>query len=135
MHHLKQFQVPDDDAASEIIGTLILIALIAGALTIFGTVLLSQPAPDNVPAVTIVITNESRSVRLYHNGGNSVPTKDLAININGNLVAFSGAGSDNTWSVGETLTAVSPALPQKVTVVYSGGSGQIVLGSGAPETR
>lgn len=135
MHGRRKLPAFEDEAVSEILGTLILIALIAGAITILGTVLLSQPPPGKVPAAAIVITNESNVVLLYHEGGDPVPAGDLAILINGNTVPFSGAGSDNVWGVGETLTAVAPALPREVTVVLSGSTGKVILVSAAPEIR
>ncbi|HRY75004.1 MAG TPA: type IV pilin N-terminal domain-containing protein [Methanoregulaceae archaeon] len=124
-----------ESAASEIVGTLVLIALIAGALAILATVLLSQPAPGKIPSATIVIANESTIVRLYHEGGDAIPVADIAITVNGNPVSFSGAGADNVWAAGEFLTVVAPALPQKVTVIWSGGNGRFVLISAAPELR
>lgn len=124
-----------ESAASEIVGTLVLIALIAGAIAVLATFLLSQPAPGKIPSATIVITNESTIVRLYHEGGDAVPVADIAITVNGDPVSFSGAGADNIWSVGETLTAVSPALPQKVTVICTGSTGQFILISAVPEVR
>lgn len=124
-----------ESGASEIIGTLILIALIAGAISILGTVLFSQPVSGKIPAATIVITNESNIVLLYHEGGDSVPAADLSIVIDGNPATFSGAGSDGIWGTGETLTVISPAVPQKVTVLYNGSSRQIVFASGAPEPQ
>jgi len=132
-YHFGQFQVTDDQAVSEIIGTLILIALIAGAFAILAATLLSQTAAEKIPAATIIITNKSSAIFLYHGGGDPVPVSDLEVAVNGYTVPFSGAGSDGVWSAGETLTAVTSGIPQTVSVFYGSGASRIVLVSAAPE--
>ena len=105
-----------------------LIAILVVAVAVLAVVALSNPAPQKIPAVNLVISNESSTVSVYHGGGDPIPVSDFYLAVNCIRVAFAGAGSDNIWSVGETLTAVSSGPPDNVDVIYSGtGSGQYLL--------
>ena len=119
----------NESGASEILGSLILIALFVAVLALLVTVMVSQPVPGTIPAITIVVTNQSTTVSLYHAGGDSVPVKDLAVMINGINTTFTGAGTDGIWSAGETLTASSSKLPQTVAILYDSGKGAVLLSS------
>lgn len=117
-----------DDAASEIVGTIVLVTIFVAAAAIILVLAVSQLPSQKLPALNPVVTNESRIVLLHHGGGDPLPIADFSLRIDGITVPFSGQGSDGIWSVGETLVAESPAQPREVTIVFTGsGSGQVVL--------
>ena len=116
-----------DGALSEIIGSILLILIVVAVCAVLMTVVLSQPLPGRTPALAIAVTNQSTLVSLSHAGGDSLKITDYYVLINGVKTPFSGYGSDGTWSVGETLTASSSALPGVVSVVYNGSNGATVL--------
>ena len=112
----------DDRGISEIVGALILIGIFVAVIAAMGVFYFSQPSPEKIPAVNMVFSNESNVVMVYHEGGDPVPVSHLSLVINGVNTPFTGAGSDNTWSLGETISAAAPQMPNKVDVVYTGMS-------------
>jgi flagellin-like protein len=112
--------VPDHEkGASEIIGSLLLIAIIVSVVSVVAAILFSQPAPDKVPAVYIVIENSSRIVTITHGGGDSIPLNEIKISIDNTPLSFSCDDCGSTWSIGKTLTVISPWMPNRVDVVYN----------------
>ncbi len=98
-----------------------LIALFV-VVAVIAVILFSTPPPDKNPAVNLYVTNQSRLVKLYHAGGDSLQNDKMTIYVDGVARTFSGFGQDNTWSLGEVLEySVSPSdpLPNKIDIVYS----------------
>jgi len=108
---------------SEVIGAVMLIAVVSAAIAIIGVVMLSQPAPEKIPALEAVISNTGNAIQIYHNGGDTLQKADFKVLVNGAEVPESvlWPGSDTTWSSGETLTFVSPNA-QTVQIVYTKGT-------------
>ena len=117
----------DDRGISEIVGSLILIGIFVAAIGVMGVYYLSQPAPQKIPAIHMIFSNESNVVSVYHGGGDPIPVSQLSLIVDGVSTSFTGAGNDNTWSLGETLVATAPGVPGRVDVVYSGGGSSGVL--------
>ncbi len=99
------------------------------AFVIVGVTLLSQPQQQKLPALKINISTAGNVIKVYHDGGDPVPVDEIVILANGAPVAFSGAGSDELWQIGETLIAQAPAAVLGVQVVLQPGSGQYNLAS------
>jgi FlaG/FlaF family flagellin (archaellin) len=117
-----------EKGAAEVIGALILISVLVTAMALVAVAGFSRPAPDSVPAVNIVITNESRAISVYHAGGDPIPASEAQILVDGVASPFTGAGSDEIWSLGETLTYTAPWMPARIDVVFTGPShGQQLL--------
>ena len=109
---------------SEVIGAVMLIAVVSAAIAVIAVVMLSQPAPEKIPALEAVISNTGDAVQIFHNGGDVLQKEDFKVLVDGAEVPESvlwPAGSDNRWSSGETLTFGSPNA-QTVQIVYTKGT-------------
>jgi len=117
---------------SEVIGAVMLIAVVGAAVAIIAVALLSQPAPEKIPALEAVISNTGNAIQIYHNGGDTLQKADFKVLVNGAEVPESvlWPGSDTTWSSGETLTFVSPNA-KTVQIVYAKGSSAAAVLSSA----
>ncbi|MDN7024147.1 type IV pilin [Methanoculleus sp. FWC-SCC1] len=126
----------NDQAVSEQIAIVTMISIAALAVAIIATLLLSQPAPGEIPRVTAVITNESDTVYLYHSGGDIIEEGLLAILIDGEpvdmaTVQIRGGDTRWPWEIGETLAATDPGtgMPLRVDLVYTGSGNNVLLTS------
>ncbi|OPX71589.1 MAG: hypothetical protein A4E36_00019 [Methanoregulaceae archaeon PtaB.Bin009] len=73
---------PHDSAVSEILGAILLIAVISLAVSIVGVTILSNVETSQVPAVSLVIANQSRNISVMHTGGDSLPAGSYRIIVN-----------------------------------------------------
>jgi len=118
-------------AISEIIGTLVLVGVVVVGIALVGIFLLSNPTPSKVPAFDAIISNQSRAIYIYHQGGDSLWAGQYRILVDGgdqtgNFTIMS--PENEPWSVGETLRGVAPAMPRRVVIVFiQSGGGEIVL--------
>jgi hypothetical protein len=117
-------------AVSEVVGTLILVAMVIIGMAIVGTLLLSQPLPSEVPHFHALVSNRSAGVYILHKGGDSLAAGQFQILVDGvdRTSAFLNNG-DEPWSVGETLYATLPSVPSYVVMVLnqSGGGSTVLL--------
>ncbi|MDD1715962.1 MAG: type IV pilin N-terminal domain-containing protein, partial [Methanolinea sp.] len=74
---------PRDAAVSEILGALLLIAVVSLAVSIVGVAILSNTETGEIPSVTVKITNISRTIYLAHEGGDSLPPGFYRIYVDG----------------------------------------------------
>jgi len=119
-----------DRGASESIGAVMLISVVVLAVAIIGVFLTSQGTPQNIPAVNAIISENGKTVQLYHDGGDSLQKREMVILVDGinkisNFVDASGSDAWQSWSFGESLVYTAPSeTPKTVTVVYQNpGSG------------
>jgi flagellin-like protein len=122
----------DDRGASELIGTLMLIAIFITAIAVVGVIYLSQPIPQKVPAVSMRITNASNQIVIFNDGGDPISKGKFAILVDGTDVTSQIANSDSfgNWLIGDVITYTMPglALPSNVKVIYTGlGASSIVI--------
>ena len=126
-----------DQAASELAGALVLIAIIALAVAIIGMFWISQPPAQKIPAVSMTITNQSNIVLIYNNGGDSLSNGTYAVRVDGVDVtadpAFHNSDPNGNWVTGDYITYTKPSgqpLPQTVQFIYNQlGAASIVLAS------
>jgi hypothetical protein len=118
-----------DTAVSEIVGALTLITIFVAAAAIIIATGVSGPSVQTIPALNINISVTGNLIRVFHAGGDTIPVGEITILANGAPVAFSGAGSDQLWQIGETLVATAPGAIQSVQVEAQSGSGQYLLAS------
>ncbi|MFA5269053.1 MAG: IPT/TIG domain-containing protein [Methanoregula sp.] len=114
-----------DRGASETIGAVMLISIVVLAVAIIGVVLTSQGTPEKLPAVSAIISSSNGVISIYHDGGDSLTSRDLSILVDGKEEPFTKSGSPApwTWSVGDTIRYdMSPDTPRTVRVVYTPGS-------------
>ncbi|WP_332450097.1 type IV pilin N-terminal domain-containing protein [Methanoculleus sp.] len=104
--------MPNDTAASELIGVMALIAIFVTAAAIVGVALLSSPPGDAAPAMIARMANEGGNITLYHDGGDPLESGHFTIFINGvdrtadfNLIDIAGMEHDTwtSWKTGEAL--------------------------------
>jgi PKD repeat protein len=129
-------------AVSELIGALILISVIIAALALVGVMVLSQPPPQKIPALNAIISTNTQTVNIYHNGGDSFRAEDLQLLLNGQDFTSSfkedGSAGWSTWSVGQSLTYDIPPgnpVPSLIQIVYIGGGVSHLIastGEGSP---
>ena len=120
-----------DIAASEVIGTVLLISIVVIAGSIIAVAVLSQPQAQKIPAVSALISNQSQIVYIKHNGGDPIQNGTYRILVDGADVTSS-INLPSTWSIGNTLTYTKPGTtpPSSVEIVYTGaGSTGVVLTS------
>jgi PKD repeat protein len=122
-----------EKAAAEIVGSLVLISIFVLAFAILAMVLLSQPAPQKIPAVAISITNQSKIIRITHESGDPVPMSEVKVLVDEVPLTFTCNDCGDSWSIGETLIIdYSDHLnfPNKVDIVFLGsGTAQRLLSS------
>jgi parallel beta-helix repeat protein len=132
-------RIEHDAGVSEIIGAVLLIALVVAGGTLVGVALFSQPFPTQTPKVNIVIgADESGTVTLVHNGGEALNPGQYQVYLNQTLWNQSYVNNNTStpadttaWSVGNSLTlrGSDANLTDNVTVVYSGSSGNVTITS------
>jgi len=92
---------------------------------------ISQPHPQNVPAMSAEVITTPNSLSLKHNGGDTLNRGDFKILVDGQdkTAAF---GDPTAWSIGQTLTYsgndYNPQNPPgTIQIVYTGGgAGQLI---------
>jgi len=75
--------MPDDTAASDLIGVMALIAIFVTAAAIVGVALLSNPPGDAAPAMLAHMETEGGTVFIYHDGGDPLERGHFKILVNG----------------------------------------------------
>ena len=121
----------EESGVAEILGSLMLIAIIGLGVAIAGVYLLNHSVPEKIPEFRASLANTSTSLTLHHDGGESIPRSSFIILVNGNPTNYvSSNASSQDWSIDETLTFYSydPSTPlPDVKIVYNGSAGERVL--------
>ena len=81
-----------EDAVSEVIGGVLLIALVMIGAALVGTYILSQPLPEKVPKVQFGTKEYNGIIYLEHEGGESLNEGDIGIVIDGSPIP------DSSWT-------------------------------------
>ncbi len=129
--------IEHDAAVSEIIGAVLLIALVVAGGVMVGVAIFSQPIPNQVPKVQIVIgADENGTVTLVHNGGEALNPGQYRVYLNQTLwnksyVNNISRAETTAWTVGNSLTLreSDANLTESVTVEYMGSSGNVTITS------
>jgi flagellin-like protein len=126
-----------ENGVSEVIGSILLIAVVVAAVSIIGIFLLSQPLPQEIPSLNAIIWNDTSYVYVKHDGGDSLNYGAIKLYVNGTdeTSHFNLSTSLNqpwtTWSIGNTLQYPTGSTPvTSVEVVWvGGGTSSVVLTS------
>jgi hypothetical protein len=117
---------------SEVIGTLILVGVVVVGIALVGVLLLSNPTPSKVPTFDAIVSNSSKTIYIYHKGGDTLWKGQYKILVDGgdqtgNFSVLS-PGSE-PWSVGDTLTATAPSVPKSMVMIFnnSWGGGSVLF--------
>ena len=121
--------------ASEVVGAIILIAVIGTVVSIAGVAILSQPQPEKIPALNAEIDFiGGNTVMITHNGGDALQKDQMKIMVDGvdrtsSFVLMDG-NDWSSWMIGDTLIYTGDSvLPGSIQIVYTGLSSGRVLQS------
>ena len=120
-----------ETAVSEVLGAVMLIAVVVTAIAVIGVALTSQSQPEKIPALDAIISSNGKdTIRIFHNGGDSLTSQEVAILVDGvdRTSSFTIQGSGwTTWSPGQSLDDNYGSLPGKVQLIYKSPTTQTVL--------
>jgi len=68
-----------DLGVSEVVGEMLMIALVIVLLSVFSAALYNYLPTDRDPSITIKMTNDTRNITLWHKGGDWVKAEDLTV--------------------------------------------------------
>ncbi|MEA2034875.1 MAG: type IV pilin N-terminal domain-containing protein [Euryarchaeota archaeon] len=128
----------NSDAVSEIIGAVLLLGLVIVGVAIIAVFIFSQPMPEEIPSIDLVISNVStpsqEKIFVQHNGGDALAKADFTVYADGTPLdnddaTISGGNLDWPLSLGETLEFNVTSAPENVRVVYTGGESAAILKS------
>jgi hypothetical protein len=111
----------NSSAVSEMVGTLILIGIVSGAIGIVAVAILSQPMPSNVPAVNVVIGVEGNNLTILNQGGDTLPFGTYRILVNNQDRTADFSPPSENFTIGQTLTLRPVSGVRSVTLIYQGG--------------
>jgi FlaG/FlaF family flagellin (archaellin) len=127
-----------EEGVSEIVGSMLLIAVVVAGVSIVGIALLSQPLPQNIPSVNAVIWNDTSNVYIKHDGGDALANGTFKVYVNGvdQTLHFNLSTIPTlpwtTWSVGNILQYNSGSTTiRSVQIVWTGkgNTSSVVLSS------
>jgi hypothetical protein len=122
-----------EDAVSEIIGSILLISIVVIAGSIIAIAIFSHPQAQKIPSVNAIITNQSQIVYIKHNGGDSLANGTYKVLVDGSDVtsAVNNTASNGAFSIGNLITYTKPGTnpPTSVQIVYTLGGSQVVVAS------
>ena len=112
----------NSSAVSELVGTLILIAVISGAVGIVAVAILSQPVPPDVPSVRVLALDEGNNLTLQNQGGDTLPpgTYRILVNSADRTADFIPPPSITPFRIGQILTLTPVTGVRSVTLIYQG---------------
>ncbi|WP_292369615.1 type IV pilin [Methanoregula sp. UBA64] len=118
-----------ESGVSGTLGSVFLIIVVVAGMGVLMVAVISQPHPQNVPAMTAEVIKTANSLSLRHDGGNTLTRGDFKILVDGQdkTAAF---GDPATWSIGQTLqyTGYNSTNPAKtIQIVYTGGGSAQVI--------
>ncbi|NLX49298.1 MAG: type IV pilin [Methanospirillum sp.] len=122
-----------EDAVSEAIGGVLLIALVVIGAAIVGTYVASQPLPEKIPKVQFGVKEYQKNIYLEHEGGESLINGSFSVVVDGQRIPpgkWEIVSGDDTWNLGDRIKIDEEYEGAKsVGLVYSGGSGETLLRS------
>jgi hypothetical protein len=128
---MKMLWETQESGIAEILGSLMLIAIIGLGIAIAGVYLLNHSVNEKIPEFRASLSNSSTNLILQHDGGDSIPRSNLKILVNGNPTNYVSSNAlSPDWSIDDTLTFFSydPATPlPDVKIVYNGPAGERVM--------
>lgn len=123
----------NESGVSEVVGTVLLIALVVLGVAVVAAALFSQPKVTEVPHASIVAgENASGHFVLVHEGGDPLSVGEYRIYVgNGTALkdetAHFTAPAGGVWSLGETITYKQSGSPDRVVVTAVTDRGETIL--------
>lgn len=107
-----------DNAVSEVVGEMLMVALVIVLLSIFSAALYHYLPADRDPSITIRMNNDTRgNITLWHKGGDWVMAEDLTVvvgsgdssrRIPGNNANFTLVPKKDVFDLGSNITVMMP---------------------------
>ncbi len=122
---MRSFPRLGDDAVSEILGALLLIAVISLAVSIIAVTILSSVNTSLIPSLSLTVTNHSQIVTISHEGGDPLPAGSYRIYINDvdRTSSFIPPPDTTVFKAGTALTYEGSSLLRTAMVIYKGPDG------------
>lgn len=113
-----RFSNQSDGGVSEVVGEMLMIALVVVLLSIFSAALYTFLPMDRDPTVSVMLSNDNQNITLWHKGGDEVNADDLTVSIGNNTLRQS--YSKKTGGI--ILVPMKPAfdLGSNITVTIHG---------------
>jgi len=127
-------KVDNHSGASEVVGAMILIAVIGTVVSIAGVAILSQPQQAKIPALNAEIDFVGNTVMITHNGGDTLQKDQMAIMVDGvdrtNSFVLKNGNGWSSWVIGDTLAYTGDSAPPgSIQIIYTGSSSGRLLQS------
>ena len=119
---------------SELIGSILMIAVLVMAVSIAGVYLFSQPRPEKIPSLHATIWNDTQKIYLSHDGGDPLDYNYIKIYVDGidktsSFFMSTATGQPwTTWSIGNVLVYVTGSSPVSIIQVVYTGTGSSAVG-------
>jgi hypothetical protein len=68
-----------DTGVSEVVGEMLMIALVVVLLSVFSAALYNFLPTDRDPSISIMMTSDRQNITLWHKGGDWIKSQDLAV--------------------------------------------------------
>jgi FlaG/FlaF family flagellin (archaellin) len=68
-----------DSGVSEVVGEMLMIALVIVLLSVFSATLYNFLPVDRNPSITVLMSNDQQNITLWHKGGDWIKAEDLSI--------------------------------------------------------
>jgi PKD repeat protein len=123
-----------EGGVSELIGSILLIAVLVMAVSIAGIYLFSQPRPDKIPSLHATLWNDTQKIYISHDGGDPLDYAYIKIFVDGidktsSFYLSSATGQPwTTWSIGNVLVYVTGSSPVSIIQVVYTGTGSSAVG-------
>jgi len=124
----------NENAVSELIAIVLLLGVLVVGVGIIMVTITSQPLPDEIPNINILVGNTTTAVLIKHNGGDPLQENEFTVVVDGTALQNQDAtitGGDGAWpwAVGETRQYPVAAVPHQVSILYTAGGGSVLLKS------
>lgn len=110
---------PSDSAATELVGEMILLAIVVLVVGVFAANLSSFIPSPRDPSVTILTEKTGNTFSLYHKGGDPVHCNELRIYVNDKQYPFQVSPESNTFLLGSSLIIRDVSGSERIKLVTS----------------
>lgn len=137
-----------ESGVSEAIGVVLLLSLVVIGIGLVGVIVFSQSLPQKIPSTSIVPIHKylddgtsSKELWLYHDGGEQLQKEEVRFKVNDEDVPdenielcensfYESCDPDpfsGSWGLGQYLRITSTDIPMNLSVIFKGGSGELLL--------
>lgn len=126
---MKPYTCIEEDAVSEILGALLLIAIVSLAVSIIAVTILSGVDTSQTPSLSIVILNNSQNILIFHDGGDPLPAGSYRIYVDDidRTNQLTPPASSTQFKAGTVLSYTGSTFPRTVMVVARSSDGKETL--------